>query len=109
MIPTISNDLHGASGFVWIPGAYLLANAAAALIWAKLSDIWGRKPVLLIAVAWFFCSSIVCATAGTMTALIIGRAFQGTAGGGLIQLSFITLSDKFSMRYEPRFYTALTF
>ncbi|KAF2099034.1 putative MFS transporter [Rhizodiscina lignyota] len=97
-IPTISNQLHGSSGFVWIGGAYLLANAAAAPIWAKLSDIWGRKPILLLVVAWFFGSSIICATAKSMNVLIIGRAFQGTAGGGLIQLVNITLSDLFSMR-----------
>ena len=97
-VPTISNELHSSSGFVWIGGAYLLANATAAPIWTKLSDIWGRKPVLLIIVAWFFGSSIVCATAKSMNVLIIGRAFQGTAGGGLINLVNIVLSDLFSMR-----------
>lgn len=97
-IPTISNQLQGSSGFVWIGGAYLLANAAGAPIWARLSDIWGRKPILLLVVAWFFASSVVCATAKTMNTLIIGRAFQGTAGGGMIQLVNITLSDIFSMR-----------
>jgi MFS family permease len=42
-IPTISADLHSSSGYIWIGGAYLLANAAAGPIWAKCSDIWGRK------------------------------------------------------------------
>ena len=97
-IPTIASDLHSASGYSWIGGAYLLANAAAAPIWAKLSDIWGRKPILLAAVALFFASSILCALSATMKMLIIGRAFQGTAGGGLIQLVNITISDMFSMR-----------
>lgn len=69
------------------------------MIWAKLSDIWGRKPLLLAAVAWFFVSSIVCATAPSMQVLIVGRALQGVAGGGLIQLTTITISDLFSMRY----------
>jgi len=97
-VPTIASDLHSSSGYVWIGGAYLLANAAAGPIWAKLSDIWGRKPVLLSAVALFFVSSIVCAQAVSMRMLIIGRAFQGAAGGGLIQLVVITISDLFSMR-----------
>ncbi|KAF2837468.1 putative MFS transporter [Patellaria atrata CBS 101060] len=97
-IPTISAQLHSASGYTWIGGAYLLANAAAAPIWAKLSDIWGRKPILLSAVATFFASSIICATAKSMRMLIVGRSLQGAAGGGLIQLVNIVLSDLFSMR-----------
>lgn len=99
-IPTISSDLHSASGYSWIGGAYLLANATAAPIWVKLSDIWGRKPILLTAVALYFLSSIVCALSHSMEMLIVGRAFQGTAGGGLIQLVYVTISDLFSLRFD---------
>ncbi|KAL8691558.1 MAG: hypothetical protein Q9218_003237 [Villophora microphyllina] len=97
-IPTISADLHSASGYLWIGGAYLLATAAGAPLWAKLSDIWGRKPILLAAVSSFAGSSVVCARASSIEMLIVGRAFQGTAGGGLIQLVNIVISDIFSMR-----------
>lgn len=54
--------------------------------------------MLLLAVAWFFVSSIVCATAPSMGALITGRALQGVAGGGLFQLTTIIISDLFSVR-----------
>jgi MFS family permease len=97
-LPTIARDLNSASGYTWIGGAYLLANAASGPIWAKLSDIWGRKPIMLAALAVFFASSAVCATAKTMQELIIGRAFQGTAGGGLILLVHVCISDLFSLR-----------
>ncbi|KAJ4391216.1 hypothetical protein N0V93_004833 [Gnomoniopsis smithogilvyi] len=97
-IPTISADLHSASGYVWIGGAYLLANAAAGPIWAKFSDIWGRKLVLLVAVGSFSAASVLAALSTTMTMLIVGRALQGAAGGGLIQLVTITISDLFSVR-----------
>ncbi|KAH6866779.1 MFS transporter-like protein [Alternaria rosae] len=97
-LPTISRDLNSATGYTWIGGAYLLANAASGPIWAKLSDIWGRKPIMLAALAVFFASSTVCATAKTMQELIIGRAFQGTAGGGLILLVHVCISDLFSLR-----------
>jgi len=106
-VPTIASELHSSSGYIWIGGAYLLANAAAGPIWAKLSDIWGRKPILLSAVALFFASSIVCAQASSMKMLIIGRAFQGTAAGGLIQMVMITIYDLFSMR-ERSLYIGLT-
>lgn len=102
-IPTIATRLHSAAGYTWIGGAYLLANAAGACIWAKLSDIWGRKPILLVAVVWFFISSIICATAVDMQMLISGRALQGVAAGGLLQLVTITISDLFSMRSGHRF------
>lgn len=82
----------------WIGGAYLLANAAAAPLWAKCSDIWGRKPTLLGAVVLFAVGSTIAALSVSMRMLIAARALQGTAGGGLMQLVTITISDLFSMR-----------
>ncbi|KAF2261327.1 MFS transporter-like protein [Lojkania enalia] len=101
--PTISRDLNSAAGYTWIGAAFLLANAASGPIWAKLSDIWGRKLIVLLALGTFFASSTVCATAGTMQALIIGRAFQGAAGGGLILLVHVCISDLFSLRKRSLF------
>lgn len=105
-IPTISNEFKSASGYAWISAAYLLANAVAAPIWSKLSDIWGRKVILLTAVALYFSFSIICAVSQSMQMLIIGRSFQGAAGGGLIQIVYATISDIFSMR-ERTFYLGL--
>ncbi|KAJ5914855.1 Efflux pump dotC [Penicillium tannophilum] len=99
-IPTIAAKFDSAAGYTWIGGAYLLANAAGSCIWAKLSDIWGRKLILLIAVAWFLISSIICAAAVNMQMLIAGRALQGIAGGGLLQLNTIIISDLFSVRHR---------
>ncbi|KAF2731535.1 MFS transporter-like protein [Polyplosphaeria fusca] len=101
--PTITNDLGSAAGYTWIGGAFLLANAAAGPIWAKLSDIWGRKIIVLTALALFFVSSAVCASAKVIEALIVGRAFQGAAGGGLILLVHVCISDLFSMRQRSLF------
>jgi len=100
-IPTISAHFHSASGYTWIGGAYLLANAATGPIWAKLSDIWGRKPIVLAAIALFFLSSIICATSVSMGMLIAGHAVQGAAAGGLILLANICVSDLFDMRSVP--------
>ncbi|KAF2017830.1 MFS general substrate transporter [Aaosphaeria arxii CBS 175.79] len=96
--PTISSDLNSAAGYTWIGASYLLATAASGPIWAKLSDIWGRKLIVLASLAVFFASSAVCATAKTMEALIVGRAFQGAAGGGIILLVHVCISDLFSLR-----------
>ncbi|KAG4433148.1 hypothetical protein IFR05_011361 [Cadophora sp. M221] len=97
-VPTITHDLNSASGYVWIGGAYLLSNAAAGPIWAKLSDIFGRKPIILMADGLFFVSSIGCAEAKNMKGLIVSRTFQGIAAGGLIPMVIITISDLFSVR-----------
>ena len=92
-IPTIADDLHSTSGYVWIGGAYFLSNAAAGPIWAKVSDIFGRKPIILTANAVFFASSIFCAKSSTMKMLIVGRTFQGIASGGLVPMFMITVAD----------------
>lgn len=97
-VPKITAELHSAAGYIWIGGSYLIANAAAAPIWVKFSDIWGRKPILLAAVVVFFASSIVCAAAVDMQMLIVGRSIQGAAGGGLICMVNVAISDLFSVR-----------
>lgn len=97
-IPTIANQFNSAKGYTWIGSAYLLANAASTPLWGKLSDIWGRKPVLLVAVAVFFIGSLICAASIDMGMLIAGRAVQGSASGGIVALVNICISDLFSMR-----------
>lgn len=99
-IPTMTHDLNSSSGYVWIGGAFLLSEAASGPIWAKLSDIFGRKPIFLATDALFFATSIFCARAGSMKVLIIGRTFQGIACGGLIPLIMITITDLFSIRFD---------
>ncbi|KAE9369963.1 MFS general substrate transporter [Stipitochalara longipes BDJ] len=104
--PTIVNELHSATLYTWIGSAYLLSSAAATPVWAKLSDIWGRKIILLGAVVTFAAGSAVCATSNTMGSLITGRSIQGSAAGGMIILTNICISDLFSMRHRG-FYLGL--
>ncbi|CAN8101219.1 unnamed protein product [Discula destructiva] len=97
-VPTISADFNSSSGYTWIGSAYLLANAAAAPSWGKLSDIFGRKPVLLTAVGIFWVGSLLCGVSVNMGMLILGRAVQGVGGGGILILVNICISDLFSVR-----------
>lgn len=97
-IPTISADFQSTAGYTWIGSAYLLANAAAAPSWGKLSDIFGRKPVLLTAVGVFWVGSLLCGVSVSMGMLIAGRAIQGIGGGGSLILVNICISDLFSVR-----------
>lgn len=68
-------------------------------VWAKLSDVFGRKIVLLNSVATFFVGSAICASSINIGRLIAGRSVQGSAAGGMIILTNICISDFFSMRF----------
>lgn len=76
----------------------MLAQAAVGPVWGKFSDIWGRRPLVLGAIAVFFIGSAICGAAVNISMLISGRAIQGMGAGGLIILGNICISDMFSMR-----------
>ncbi|KAF1949097.1 hypothetical protein CC80DRAFT_510851 [Byssothecium circinans] len=97
-LPTIAEKFQSASGYTWVGSAYLIANSAATPIWGKVSDIFGRKPILLVTNAIFFLGSLLAGVAVNMNMLIAARVIQGIGGGGLIVLVNICISDMFPMR-----------
>ncbi|KAI0474119.1 major facilitator superfamily domain-containing protein [Xylariaceae sp. FL0804] len=103
-IPTIVAEFHAPSGYTWIGGAFVLANSASVPSWGKFSDVWGRKPVLLGAVAVFWVGSLICATSANIAQLIAGRAIQGVGGGGITVLVNIAVSDLVSVRQRGMYY-----
>ncbi|KAF2252783.1 multidrug resistance protein fnx1 [Trematosphaeria pertusa] len=103
-LPTIAADFHSASGYTWVGSAYLIANSAATPIWGKVSDIFGRKPCLLITNAIFFVGSLLAAVSVNMNMLIAARVIQGIGGGGLIVLVNIAISDLFAMRERGAYF-----
>ncbi|KAK4155041.1 major facilitator superfamily domain-containing protein [Chaetomidium leptoderma] len=104
---SITADLRDASGYMWIGAVYLLANASASPIWAKCSDIWGRKPAILTCIAGFAGASTMAGFSRTMAMLIAARALQGACAGGMMQLVNITISDLFSMRRRALYISAM--
>ncbi|KAF2020249.1 MFS general substrate transporter [Aaosphaeria arxii CBS 175.79] len=98
-LPTISASFSiPDSLYAWIGSSYLLTNAASIPFWAKLSDIFGRKPIILIANAIFLVGSIVCAVSINATMLVAGRSVQGLGGGGVVVLVHVCVADMFSIR-----------
>ncbi|RYP83376.1 hypothetical protein DL770_005396 [Monosporascus sp. CRB-9-2] len=103
-IPTITEEFRSPLGYTWVGSAYLLANAVSVPSWGKISDIWGRKPILLAAVANFWIGSLLCAVSVNMGMLIAARAIQGVGGGGIVVLVNICISDLFSLRRRGIYY-----
>ena len=97
-VPTIAAEFKSNLGYTWIGSAFILANGAVVPIWGKISDIWGRKTILLIAIGVFWVGSLICGLSPNMAMLISGRAVQGVGGGGIITLVNICVSDLFSPR-----------
>lgn len=78
--------------------SYLLANAACIPLWGKLSDVFGRKNIILLANIAFLVGSLISGLAFSLSMIIAGRAIQGIGGGGIIVLANICVSDLFSVR-----------
>ena len=111
-LPTIGRDLGGAAHLPWVVTAYLLAATSAVPIYGKLSDIHGRRVVLLAAIAIFAIGSVLCALAPNMAALVAARFVQGIGGGGLLALSQTIVGDMLTPReragWQVYFATAFT-
>jgi MFS family permease len=98
-LPTISQSFQiPDSLYAWIGSSYLLANASSIPFWGKLSDIFGRKPVILAANTIFLGGSILCAVSINASMLISGRVVQGLGGGGVVVLVHVCVSDLFAIR-----------
>lgn len=111
-LPTIAKTLNAsAAQYAWVGSAYTLASTSSTPIWAKLSDIFGRKSALLAANVAFMAGSLVVALAPSVTALIGGRILQGLGGGGISVLVTIIIGDLFELKVRAKYYglTALVY
>ncbi|KAH7198472.1 major facilitator superfamily domain-containing protein [Fusarium flagelliforme] len=103
-LPTIAAHFASDSGYTWIGTSFVLAHTASTPSWGKISDIWGRKPILLVANVIFFAGSLVCALVDDLTVFIAGRAIQGLGAAGMQTLVNICISDMFSQRDRGLYY-----
>ncbi|MGO9757833.1 MAG: MDR family MFS transporter [Roseiarcus sp.] len=102
-LPTIGASLGDADFMAWIVSAYLLTGTAVTPLYGKLSDIHGRRPVLSLALVVFLIGSVICALAPSMLVIIVGRAFQGLGGGGLVALAQTVIADIVPPRERSRY------
>ena len=102
-VPAIAADLHGFDHVSWIVTAYLLTSTAATPIYGRLSDLYGRRLLLLPALVVFILASIGCALAGTLAELIGFRALQGLGGAGLVAMAQAAIADVIAPRERGRY------
>ncbi|KAF5673962.1 hypothetical protein FDENT_10146, partial [Fusarium denticulatum] len=103
-LPTIAAHFASDSGYTWIGTSFVLAHTASTPPWGKISDIWGRKPILLVANVIFFAGSLICALVDDLAVFIAGRAIQGLGAAGMQTLVNICISDMFSQRDRGLYY-----
>ena len=92
-MPAIVADLGGFALYSWVFSAYLLMNAVTVLIYGKLSDLFGRKPILFFGIVVFLIGSILCGFATSMESLIIFRLIQGFGAGAVTPIATTIVGD----------------
>src|SRR5580700_2183858 len=92
-LPTIGRQFGDVSNLSWVITAYLLASTAVAPVFGTLSDIYGRRGMIIAALGLFIAGSLLCAMAPNMTVLILGRGLQGLGGGGIMPIVQTVISD----------------
>jgi EmrB/QacA subfamily drug resistance transporter len=102
-LPTIGRDFGDFENLPWVINAYLLTSTAVAPLYGKLSDIHGRSAMMLAAIGLFTAGSVMCALAGNILVLNLGRALQGIGGGGIMPLAQIIIADAITPRERGRY------
>nr|WP_233494200.1 MDR family MFS transporter [Renibacterium salmoninarum] len=92
-IYTISNDLNGLSLQAWATTAYLITSTVSKPLYGKLSDIFGRRPLYVIAISIFLAGSIYAGFVHSIGELAVARGIQGLGAGGLMSLGLAIIGD----------------
>ncbi|MFJ9028909.1 MFS transporter [Streptomyces sp. NPDC102274] len=107
-VPQIVADLGGFSVFSWLFSGYLLAVTVTLPVYGKLSDTFGRKPVLIAGIILFLIGSLLCATAWNMASLIAFRVVQGLGGGALQGTVQVIAADLYPLKERPKIQAKLS-
>ncbi|PID22491.1 MFS transporter [Sporosarcina sp. P3] len=95
-MPTIASELGGFSRYSWIFSSYLLMSTVTVLIYGKLADLFGRKPIFFMGLTIFLIGSILCGFAVSMEQLIVYRLIQGLGAGAVMPIATTIIGDIYS-------------
>jgi EmrB/QacA subfamily drug resistance transporter len=102
-LPTIGRDFRDFELLPWVVTAYLLTSTVVSPLYGKLSDIYGRRAMMLASIVIFIAGSAACAVAPDMITLILARGLQGIGGGGMLPLAQTILGDAVAPRERGRY------
>jgi EmrB/QacA subfamily drug resistance transporter len=102
-LPRIVTDLNGNSLYSWVVTAYLLSSTVTVPVYGKFSDVFGRKPMLLIGVSLFLAGSWLSGLSQNMAELIGFRTLQGLGAGAIFPIALAVIGDLFSARERGRY------
>src|SRR5262245_352805 len=110
-LATIASELGDVALISWIVTSYLLSSTCVTPIAGKMSDLYGRRVVLLWGLGAFLAGSVACALSSSMLLLIAARVLQGLGGGTLIATSQAVVADVIAPRERGRYsgYFAMVF
>jgi len=100
---TIADDLDGMALQAWVTTAYMILSTISTPLYGKLSDIFGRRLLFIIAISIFLVGSLLAGTAHTMYELAAYRAIQGLGAGGLMALPLAIMGDMLSPRERAKY------
>ncbi|KAF9974255.1 hypothetical protein BGZ73_002400 [Actinomortierella ambigua] len=103
LIPSMGKVFNSPESIAWVGTSYLLTSTAFQPLYGKLSDIFGRKVVILTAIFFFLIGSLICGAAPTMEVLLVGRGIAGLGAGGMINLVIIIIADIVSLRDRGKY------
>jgi multidrug resistance protein len=101
-VPSIVADIGGFTEFPWLFSVYLLAQAVSVPVYGKLSDLFGRKPVVLWGIALFLAGSVMCGAAWNMWVLVAFRVLQGLGAGAIMPTTITIVGDLYSVQERAK-------
>lgn len=101
--PVIARDLNAQSSISWTGTSALIANTTFQVLYGRLSDLFGRKNIMLSALVLLSLSDLACGLSVSSTTLYIFRGLAGVAGGGITSLSMMIVSDVVTLQERGKY------
>jgi multidrug resistance protein len=103
-LPVIVTDLNGNALYTWVVTIYLLTATISGPIYGWLSDLFGRRPIIIFAVSLFLIGSVLCGLSQQMWQLILFRGIQGLGGGAIFPVSLAVVADLYTPAERGKYF-----